>query len=113
MVLRGHTAWVTSASFSPDGRQIVTSSGDGTARLWETATGQTLSVIEGHTGAVFDAVFSPDGRSIVTTGQDGTALIYPLSSCETCAPLNTLIALAHSRVTRNLTPQERQEFSAG
>jgi len=31
--LGGHTGWVYSAAYSPDGRQIVTAGGDG-ARIW-------------------------------------------------------------------------------
>ncbi len=34
MVLQGHTDSVSSAAYSPDGRWIVTASGDGTARVW-------------------------------------------------------------------------------
>ena len=32
--LAGHTDWVNSANFSPDGRLIVTASWDHTARVW-------------------------------------------------------------------------------
>ena len=34
--LEGHSNWVSSAAFSPDGSRIVTASSDGTARLWRT-----------------------------------------------------------------------------
>jgi WD40 repeat protein len=33
-VLEGHTDWVWSAAFSPDGERLLTASDDGTARLW-------------------------------------------------------------------------------
>ena len=33
--LKGHTQWVTSAAFSPDGTRIVTASWDNTARAWD------------------------------------------------------------------------------
>ena len=33
--LEGHSDWVNSAAFSPDGRSIVTASGDNTARVWQ------------------------------------------------------------------------------
>ncbi len=44
-VLRGHTAEVVSAMFSPDGRRVVTASWDGTARVWNARTGTTVSVL--------------------------------------------------------------------
>ena len=40
--LRGHEGGVTFAAFGFDGRQIVTASKDGTARIWSVLTGQQL-----------------------------------------------------------------------
>jgi WD40 repeat protein len=31
----GHTDWVTGVAFTPDGRQALSGSYDGTTRLWE------------------------------------------------------------------------------
>ena len=47
-VLQGHTDQVSGAAFSPDGRHIVTSSRDGTARVWDSETGRELNVLKGH-----------------------------------------------------------------
>ena len=38
LTFRGHKDWVFSAAFSPNGRRIVTDSGDGTVKVWEAAT---------------------------------------------------------------------------
>lgn len=38
----GHQSWVSSAVFSPDGKTILSGGADGTARLWNTATGKEL-----------------------------------------------------------------------
>ena len=72
----GHTDYVNSAVYSPDGRSIVTASDDNTARIWDAVTGKLLHSLEGHTSWVRSAVYSPDGRSIVTASLDNTARIW-------------------------------------
>ena len=47
--LRGHTDYVNSANFSPDGRYIVSASNDETIRIWDTQTGVCIKTLEGHT----------------------------------------------------------------
>ena len=75
-VLRGHKVPVLSAAFSPDGRRIVTASGDATARVWDSETGRELKVLRGHKKAISGIAFSPDGRRIVTAGLGGTARVW-------------------------------------
>jgi WD40 repeat protein len=99
----GHEGEVRSAAFSPDGKWVVTASLDNTARVWEAATGRELAVLRGHEGRVTSAAFSPDGRYIVTASADGTAHIY-------LTRIEDLMELARSRVTRELTPEERRRY---
>ncbi len=68
---------VASARFSPDGRRVVTSSWDNTARIWNIAGSRAEVKLVGHAGYVNDAVFSPgDGRYVATAGRDNQAILW-------------------------------------
>jgi WD40 repeat protein/tRNA A-37 threonylcarbamoyl transferase component Bud32 len=71
------------ASFSPDGRRVLTAFGewpDCTARVWDAATGKELVELHGHEGPVGCARFSPDGRRIVTASLDKTVRLWDAAS---------------------------------
>ena len=73
-----HDQGVISAAFNATGDQIVTSSHDKTARVWNATTGAAIAALNGHDGVVERAVFSPNGRFILTAGRDGTARVWML-----------------------------------
>lgn len=75
-VVTGHDDLITSASFSPDGRMITTSSRDKTIKLWDVSTGELLHTYKGHSNIVRDVVFSPDGKSVLSTSTDDEARIW-------------------------------------
>jgi WD40 repeat protein len=70
-----HGGAVDVASFSPDGRLVVTASEeDGTARVSDAQTGRTIFVMKlGDT--VWGAAFSPDGRRVATVSGDNTQIL--------------------------------------
>jgi|GEM_PF-2483711 len=74
--LKGHTGMVVSAHFTPDGKQVLTASMDGTAHLWSVETGHHLFRPMRHEGNVLSAEFSPDGKRIATASADGTARVW-------------------------------------
>jgi len=80
-ILRGHTAFIWSINFSPDGKYILSTSDDGTARLWD-LNGTELMVLKGHTSQVLSANFSPDGKYVVTASGDQTARIWNIQPKE-------------------------------
>lgn len=57
------------AAFSKDGRQIVTSDGARTARLWDAAAGKEVRRFEGHSNDIASVTFSPDGRFVMTLSE--------------------------------------------
>ena len=61
----GHSGYVWSVKFSPDGRSVL--SGGDTVKLWNTTSGRLIRTFEGHR-EVFSVAFSPDGRSVLSGG---------------------------------------------
>jgi len=110
LTLGGLDDLMYSAAFSPDGQFLVTAGY--TVHVWDARTGALLATPGGdglNPANANGAAFSPDDRSIVT--MDGvagnTATVY---ACDICGPLPDLLALAHARVTRGLTSQERAQY---
>jgi WD40 repeat protein len=68
-VLEGHKDWVWAASFSPDGKYLVTSGDDKTARIWNVRSGKLLHVLDGHQRFVANAIFSPDSTVVATVSE--------------------------------------------
>ena len=69
--LRGHTAWVTGAAFSPDGQRLATCGSDATAKVWDLASGQALFTVTNHGDGSWSVAYSPDGRHVLTAGAAG------------------------------------------
>jgi WD40 repeat protein/tRNA A-37 threonylcarbamoyl transferase component Bud32 len=80
MTLMGHSDWVRCVAVSPDGQRIATASADGTARVWDLASGRATRTLPGHTGPVLSIAVTPDGQRIITGSGDGTAKIWDASS---------------------------------
>lgn len=76
-VLEGHEGPVRSTAFSRDGRQIATTSADGTVRVWDVANRHEIVALRGVQGPIFNsATFSADGRHVLTASSDGTARLW-------------------------------------
>lgn len=79
--LKGHTGWIATAEISPDGRHVVTTSFDKTARLWDAVTGKQLMILAERTGGflVSSARFNHDGTRIVTVDGSARATVWNTS----------------------------------
>jgi len=74
--LAGHIDFVSGLSFSPDGGTLATGSVDGTIRLWNVASGQTIASLTGHMEEASDVAFSPDGQTLASVGHNETVRLW-------------------------------------
>jgi len=71
---------IRDVTFSPDGRQIASSSWDHTARVWDIESGDELATLEGHRAGVMCIAYSPDGTMIATGDKDSTIKLWRVST---------------------------------
>lgn len=69
--LIGHSDWIRSLAFSPDGKTILSSSNDRTVRVWDVETGRLLHLLTGHRDRVKCVGISPDGQRMLSCSGDG------------------------------------------
>jgi len=92
--LVGHGASVNNVVFGDDGKFILTTSDDGTARLWEAKSGRWLATLRDPSGKSFKAAMlsvryaSDEKLGVVTASEDGTLRRYP---CDACLSIDDLI----------------------
>ena len=86
IVLKGHKFHRAVGPLFPDGTLVVTASSDGTARIWNTATGAEVGKLL-QKGNIISALFSPDGSQIATVSEYNGLRIWDMASrSEIAAP---------------------------
>jgi WD40 repeat protein len=103
LVLEGHALSVIAGAFSADGSRLVTGSLDGTARVWNTSTGDLIFTSPVEQSDVASVAFIPDGSGVTAVYSDGRIVVYPIA-------LEDAIEIANARVTRGFTDKECRRY---
>ena len=80
-LLQGHTDWVTSLAWSPDGRWLAAGEAgeaDGRVVLWDPAKRARQREFQGHKASVIRMSWSPDGSMLASGDQKGKVIIRRL-----------------------------------
>ncbi|MFG2825057.1 trypsin-like peptidase domain-containing protein [Kitasatospora sp. NPDC048365] len=93
--LTGHTRGVNCVAFSPDGHTLATGGGNDSVRLYDVATGRTVTTLGGtggkflmgHSGDVDSVAFSPDGNILAATSRLSGVRLWDVVTGTTVATL--------------------------
>ena len=94
--LEGHTRYVRSVAFSPDGARLATGSQDSTIRIWDVAAKRNIATLK-HTHLVRSVAFSPDGTTLAIGSNSS---VIELRDVESLRNVGTLSG--HRNVVRSV-----------
>src|SRR5262249_30865557 len=73
----GHSTYdVRCRALSADGKVLTSVSLEGTAIVWDAATGKKLRTLPKHSSFVWGAALSADGKLLALGAEDGTAVLW-------------------------------------
>ncbi|MCL5036438.1 MAG: WD40 repeat domain-containing protein, partial [Chloroflexi bacterium] len=78
--MEGHSSWITALVFSPDGKNLYSSSADQTVRGWSTDTGKQFLMLPAGERKVTSIALSPDGKLLAASSEDRTIRLWKLPS---------------------------------
>lgn len=78
---KGHTKAISSISFSPNSKNVLTSSCDNTIKIWDVINGKCLKSTSVHQDAINYSEYSTDGKFIISASDDGKVIILDSHNC--------------------------------
>jgi WD40 repeat protein len=78
LTLRGHRSETWGVVFTRAGRRLITCSEDGTARVWDTRTGQPVLTMMSYSGRLWRLALSHDESRLGTAAENATAIVWDI-----------------------------------
>ena len=75
-IYAGHTAWVKTVAWSPNGTRIASGSWDNTVHLWDVADGRFVFVHSDHASWINAVAWSPNSTRIASASNDATVQVW-------------------------------------
>lgn len=77
-ILKGFRKTVLSVRFTPDGRQVIAGSKDGSVRVWDLTLERWTQVYRWKVGAIHAVAVAPDGLTAACGSDRGTIVVWDL-----------------------------------
>jgi WD40 repeat protein len=71
--------WITSLTFTPDGKSVAGGSFDGDVRVWDVASGSIVHTFVTQTNSFIQVGVDPTGRTVLAGADDGSVVAWDLS----------------------------------
>lgn len=81
-LIEDHSDWVNSINWSPDGKLLVSTSRDKTAKVFDAETGKLMITFAAHNQNVTEAVFFSEGKRVVSAGDDRKLRIWNVADAK-------------------------------
>jgi serine/threonine protein kinase/WD40 repeat protein len=105
-----HDKKVSHVALTPDGRRIISTSHDKTARVWDLASGKEEIVCDLHNDSVYFVAVTRDGKRAATCGADRTIRVWEVDTGRASQVLNGADKRVRCAV---FTPDGKRIFSGG
>ncbi|MDY6897728.1 MAG: pentapeptide repeat-containing protein, partial [Cyanobacteriota bacterium] len=79
-IIPGHSNWVWSLAFSPNGQTLASASFDNSIKLWDVTTGECQQALIGHHKEVYGISWNYDGTLLASSSADETIKIWDVNT---------------------------------
>ncbi len=74
--LEGHSDLITSVAMSPNGKIVISGSGDKTIKVWDIKTGTLLRTLEGHSDPITSVAMSLNSDVVISGDRHRTIMAW-------------------------------------